>query len=822
MEIMNTQYSCEFVSYKISEDVLAEIFAANGIMGANFENGYGVRVTETEDGIIFSCDGECGLPKLIFTAWGGDVCELSPEDASVLDGLKCEPMASGREDCRSYRCAFSGSSADKMAFLAGLFSKTDIAARMEITEIRASKCGMTTDFGVFGLDKKCYVGGRLSGWQINIVGESGEGSAVLLLKDGALTVRDRGDAFRWNENALAAAVKFADQVDSPEGLTAVNEISCADVSAFEVPNSVLMIAGGAFAGCGRLQKVCIGKPNVLLRNGFVNGGVALAGPAGGCAEKYAAENGLGFEVMNVTEPAPFAFEIADGVWLAAAETSVYRKQDDERADLSDVFYMPEGRADDFDCEVLTFSEETARQSGVAAQLDGFGALVQSETVRNDRNGYIKVSARRAANGAHGVSIEIEHDGKLIIMHTEQIDAGEKSENALFRRYLEIADSVAFGERPAADDLKKPDYSTGDSTAETAPEAEVIEPVVETVPEAEVIEPVVETAPEAEVIEPVVETAPETEVAEPVVETAPEAEAIEPVAETAPEAEVAEPVAETAPETEVIEPVAETAPEAEVAEPVVETVPEAEVIEPVAETVPEAEVIEPVAETAPEAEVIEPVIETVPETEVAEPVVETAPEAEVAEPVAETVPEAEVIEPVAEAKSVKLVRGARFDLSAYNDKMLVIDMDYQAEQGIDIDGYIFLLAANGKVRSDADLVFFGQKASVDRAVNNHPTMTRCFTVELAKLDSDVSKLAVAFAIYGDKAEQVFSCVKKPVIHISCNGQEICSYELEGLKEEKSAVAVEMYNKNGWKLRTVGLGYKEALKTLCGSYGVEVNS
>ena len=792
MEIMNTQYRCEFVSYKISEDVLAEIFAANGIMGASFESGNGVRVTETEDGIIFSCDGECGLPKLIFTAWGGDVCELSPEDASVLDGLKCEPMASGREDCRSYRRTFSGSSADKMAFLAGLFSKTDIAARMEITEIRASKCGMTTDFGVFGLDKKCYVGGRLSGWQINIVGESGEGSAVLLLKDGALTVRDRGDAFRWNENALAAAVKFADQVDSPEGLTAVNEISCADVSTFEVPNSVLMIAGGAFAGCGRLQKVCIGKPNVLLGNGFVNGGVALAGSAGGCAEKYAAENGLGFEVMNVTEPAPFAFEIADGVWLAAAETSVYRKQDDERADLSDVFYMPEGRADDFDCEVLTFSEETARQSGVAAQLDGFGALVQSETVRNDRNGYIKVSARRAANGAYGVSLEIEHDSKLIIMHTEQIDAGEKSENALFRRYLEIADSVAFGERPAADDLKKPDYSTGDSTAETAPEAEAIEPVVETAPEAEAIEPVVESVPETEVIEPVAETAPETEAAEPVAETAPESEVIEPVAETVPEIEVAEPVAETAPEAEVIEPVAET-------------VPETEVIEPVAETAPETEVIEPVAETAPEAEVIEPVAETVPETEVAE-----------------TAPETEVAEPVAEAKSVKLVRGARFDLSAYNDKMLVIDMDYQAEQGIDIDGYIFLLAANGKVRSDADLVFFGQKASVDRAVNNHPTMTRCFTVELAKLDSDVSKLAVAFAIYGDKAEQVFSCVKKPVIHISCNGQEICSYELEGLKEEKSAVAVEMYNKNGWKLRTVGLGYKEALKTLCGSYGVEVNS
>ena len=686
MEVMNNQYRCEFVSYKISEDILAEIFAANGIMGANFESGYGVRVTKTDDGIIFSRDGECGLPKLIFTAWGGDVCELSPEAADALDRLVCEPSAEDRTDCRQYRCAFAGSSADKMAFLSGLFGKTDIGARLDITEIRASKCGMTTGFGVFGLEKKCYVGGRLSGWQLNIVGESSEENAVLLLKDGALTVRDRGDAFRWDESTLVSAVKYADKVDAPKGLTAIKEISCADIGTFAVPNSVLTIAGGAFAGCGRLQRVCIGKPNVLLGNGFVNGGVVLAGVAGGSAEKYAAENVLGFELMNVTEPAPFAFEIADGVWLAAAETSVYRKQNGERAELSDVFYMPDGRADDFDCEILLFSEEAARQSGVAAQLEGFGELLDSETVRNDRNGYIKVSARRASNGAYSVSLEIEHDSSVIIIHTEQMGAGEKSEKALYRRYCEMGDSIVFGGRPAAETLKKPDYDMGESAEE----------------------------------------------------------------------------------------------------------------------------------------VTKHVVEAVSEVEVTEPVAEAVPEAEVTEPVAEAVPETEVNEHVAEVQSIKLVRGARFDLSGYNDKMLVIDMDYQAEQGIDIDGYIFLLAANGKVRSDADLVFFGQKASVDRAVNNHPSKTRCFTVELSKLDADVSKLAVAFAIYGDNAEQIFSCVSKPVVRISCNGQEICSYEVEGLKDEKSVVAIEMYNKNGWKLRTVGLGYKEALKTLCGSYGVEVNS
>ena len=94
------------------------------------------------------------------------------------------------------------------------------------------------------------------------------------------------------------------------------------------------------------------------------------------------------------------------------------------------------------------------------------------------------------------------------------------------------------------------------------------------------------------------------------------------------------------------------------------------------------------------------------------------------------------------------------------------------------------------------------------------------MELAKLDKDVTRLAVAFAIYGQDEAQTFSCVTSPTVRIKCMGREICSYEPNGLTTEKSFVALEIYNKNGWKLRTIGMGYKEALKSLCGSFGVEV--
>ena len=769
MEIMNNSSVCDFISYKADKDILAEIFAANGIGSVCFQSGYGVRVAETEDSLIFARDGGGpSMAELIFAAWGGDKTELSAEEAAALSELGCDPDAVDRLDCRSgYEGDFSGSSKDKFAFLFHLFAKTDIAARLRYTVTKASAQGLMTPYGAFGFESRGYAFGRLNAWRLNTVGETGEDTAAVMLKNGELTVRDRGN-FRWNDGTLAQLLQAADCVSAPEGMTAVKEISCADVKNIDLPVSALEVHPNAFNGCTSLEKLCVRKPNVLLCSGFVSNSVTLVGAEGGSAEKYARDNGMAFEKADIADPDCECFEIADGVWLTACATAVFRRKDNSRAALNDVYYKPAGRADDFDCEIIAFTEDEAMQSGIASQLEGFGAQLDSDTVRNDRNGYIKVTSRRAAGGEYSAAIEIDRSGSMIIMHTE-LPADSGAESALYRRYLEMADSVTFGSRPAADTLKQPDYGTAEQSAEAAaePVTEVVEPAVEAVePVAEVVEPAVETVePAAEVVEPAVETVePVAEVVEPAVET------VEPVAE----------VVEAA--VEAVEPIAE------VVEPAVETVePAAEVVEPAVETVEPAD--------APAAE---------------EQMINAAPE--------DITPADES----AESKSVKLIRGARFDLSAYTDKMLVVEMDYQAEEGLDIDGYIFLLGANGKVRSDADLVFFGQKSSVDRAVNNHPTNTRCFTVELGKVDKDISKLSVAFAIYGDNAAHVFSCVTKPTVRISCNGQEICSYELEGLTNEKSAVALELYNKNGWKLRTVGLGYKEALATLCGSYGVEVNS
>ena len=764
--------NCGFVSYKINEDVLGEVFAANGIGDVCFAESADVRIVRDEDGLIFAKEGgDATLPQLIFIAWSGCGCSEPADDAAVLfDSLDSVFGKVGKADCRGYKLnsTYGGSDTDKLKVIAELFEKTDIADRLDITETRASAEGMQLSFGTFGFQRKSYVGGRLSAWRLNCAGEPyNEENAALLLKDGEFSAADR-NGFVWDNAALAKAMVEASGIDSPKGAKVLKKLDCRGVSEITVMPVFLEIADGAMAGCTSLNKVTIVKKHIQLGKNIVGPGVVLCGFEGSSAEKYADDNGLTLIEMDMPQPLPYTFEISDGVFITADMSSVFRREDEKLSSLNDVYYKPwDGTFDDFDCALTELSEEDAAASGLTAQLEDFGSRIDTDTVRNDRSGYIKVTLMRskARNDVFGYIMEIDHSGRVICMHTEQQFTADElakgAEKKLYARYGQMAASVTFGDRPAEPviveepaiiETVQPDY--------TEPAAEEVPSAPEAVAEPETVQP--------EYVEPAAEEVPSAP------ETVAEPEAVQP--------EYVEPAeVPSAPET--------------VAEP--ETVQHDY-------TEPAAEQVTSVTEVSVED------TEAVP-TEVEE----VAVQAENSE-IIDVSPDD--IRPADEC--VKLVRGARFDLRDFAENMLVVDMDYQAEAGLDIDGYLFLLGENKKVRSDADLVFFGQKASVDRAVNNHPTNTRCFTVELSKLDKDITKLAVAFAIYGDNAEQVFAKVTKPTVRISCGGRELCSYELEGLTDERSAVAVEIYNKNGWKLRTIGLGYKEALKSLCGSYGVEV--
>ncbi|MBP1533505.1 MAG: TerD family protein, partial [Ruminococcus sp.] len=483
----------------------------------------------------------------------------------------------------------------------------------------------------------------------------------------------------------------------------IAKVSCREVTEFCIMSGILEIAEGAFKGCDALKTLTVMPRFVQMGRDMAGSNVKIVSSSGSTAEKYAREHGAQFECIELPERTPMDVCIAAGVELTADSAAAYRFKDSERAMLNDLeFEYADGTKDELDCEIIDMTSEKAREAGIIRQLESFGRVVGTETVRNDRSAYIKVSLLQSAKKADVYScfIEIDRNDRIICIHTEKeftaAQLAVSGQNSMMYRFLTLASSVKIN-GAASDQFVIPEQW------KAAPVAEVT--------------------------------------AEPVVEIQPE-----PVAEV-----TAEPVVEIQPE-----PVAEVA-----AEPVVEIQPE------------------PVAEVT------------------AEPVVEVQP-----------------------VQCKALVRGERFDLGAMVNEVLTVELDYEAETGIDIDGYLFLLGQNGKVRSDEDLVFFGQKASPEGAVKNDEQKTSRFTVELSKLDSEIARLAVAFAIYGEDDTKTFARVSRADVNLYCKGEKICTFRLEGLSTERSTVAAEIYNKGGWKLKTVGLGYKEALKSLCNSFGVQV--
>ncbi|MCR5021263.1 TerD family protein [Ruminococcus sp.] len=779
--------NCGLVSYKINDDVLAEVLANNGFSGVGFDSSSGVRTVRTDDGLIFAKEGgEAELPQMIFMAWSGcGYNDLNAEDKTAYNEMKCTIGAQERADCLYYgiRSEKDDTVGSKLKVISELFAQTDIADKLDITVTRSSAAADGEE--VFGFERIGFKNGSQVFWQLNFAGGSyTEDNAALLFKDGRLSITD-ADGHEWENGMVEEAMLSLNDAAALEGVTVLEKLSCRNIEKLVLLPVFLEVSDGALKGCTSLKEFDILKKNITIGRDVVGSGVVIGGCKGSTAEYYAVTGGAQFLLLEAPERKAMEFEIADGIVITADDHSVLRGADKKRLTLNDVGFVPyEDNDDDIDCEIIVMDTAEAEASELTVQLSSFGTLVDTETVRNDRNGYIKATIMRSTDreDIYSCVLEIDHSGTIICIHAEkQFDEEEikkGAEKALFERIKQLGESVQFGRKAVKGTAAVPNAVP--ASAETEPEVETAEAIAPEIYTTET-EPEVETS---ETIAPEIYTT----------ETEPEAETAEAIApeiyttETEPEAETEETIA---PETYTTE----SEPEAETEETIApetytkETEPEAENAETVAPEI-SAEKAEYIGEQNNTAD---------------DEIIDVEPEE---------------IRSAEEGGTVRLVRGARFDLNDYASQMLVIDMDYQAEEGLDIDGYIFLLTENGKVRSDADLVFFGQKASVDKAINNHPQQTRMFTVELSKLDSEINKLAVAFAIYGDVEGQSFGKVNKPVVRISCGGKELCSYELSGLDDERSVVAMEIYNNNGWKAKTIGLGFRQALKTLCGSYGVEV--
>ena len=190
-------------------------------------------------------------------------------------------------------------------------------------------------------------------------------------------------------------------------------------------------------------------------------------------------------------------------------------------------------------------------------------------------------------------------------------------------------------------------------------------------------------------------------------------------------------------------------------------------------------------------------------------------------------------------AISLQKGGNVNLSKEApglSKILIgLGWDVRATDGadFDLDGSAFLLSASGKVRSDADFVFYNQSKSDNGAVE-HTGDNRtgagdgddeAIIINLPAVPADVEKIAITVTIHdADARKQNFGQVSSAFIRCvnADSNVEIARFDLSEDASVETAMSFgEVYRHNGeWKFKAIGQGFKGGLAALAQHFGVNV--
>lgn len=144
---------------------------------------------------------------------------------------------------------------------------------------------------------------------------------------------------------------------------------------------------------------------------------------------------------------------------------------------------------------------------------------------------------------------------------------------------------------------------------------------------------------------------------------------------------------------------------------------------------------------------------------------------------------------------------------------------------DVDASALLLTEAGRVRSDADFVFYNQPTHASEAVAHAGKSNRTDTiiVDTDRLEPAVDRVVLAASADGGTFGQV------PGLHLrvldntaNASGSELARFDIADASSETAFVFGEIYRRGGaWKLRAVGQGYDSGLAGLAGDFGISVD-
>lgn len=148
-----------------------------------------------------------------------------------------------------------------------------------------------------------------------------------------------------------------------------------------------------------------------------------------------------------------------------------------------------------------------------------------------------------------------------------------------------------------------------------------------------------------------------------------------------------------------------------------------------------------------------------------------------------------------------------------------DITLRIRSGVDIDAAAYRLTAQGKVRGDGDMVFYGQTQSDDHSIRRSGSdRDTVFTVQLQQQPAEIERIAFAFS-----NPLASSALGNLSIDVEQQGQVLlhCPVDLTG-RSETALILGECYRRNGaWKFRFVAQGFNGGLKPLSEHFGVEIS-
>ncbi|MGW0038011.1 AIM24 family protein [Gordonia sp. NPDC003376] len=132
----------------------------------------------------------------------------------------------------------------------------------------------------------------------------------------------------------------------------------------------------------------------------------------------------------------------------------------------------------------------------------------------------------------------------------------------------------------------------------------------------------------------------------------------------------------------------------------------------------------------------------------------------------------------------------------------------------------LLTAAGRVRSDADFIFYNQPAGPGVSYRSEGPVD-VITVDTARLPADIETVAIAASLDGTGPTAFATAGTLEASVSSPSGGEPLGFTPPGLTSESAVVCLEIYRRSGaWKVRAVGQGYDTGLTGLATAFGIDV--